>query len=322
MIPKPLFALRQLAFEFRQAFHKDVVIDMVCYRRRGHNEADDPSLTQPLHVQRSSTPSARVRKHYTESLIGRGDITVEEAEAGTASHFQEQLEHRSSKKHVGAIGRQVTTTNSPNRAKAPSCANRAIGSCRRRHPSPKWIDTSISRRANRNLSCEFADWTLPEGVQCASPGFAPQLQRRAQMVADDTIDWGMAEALAVGSLASWRDASVRLAGQDSRRGTFGHRHMVIVDKETGWQYKPLKKLLPRWRQALWVYDSLLQRIRGGGIRVRVLGGPSGCARHVGGPVRRLRQWCANNSRTNSSPAGEQKWGQRSSRHALAPTAWL
>ena len=74
------------------------------------------------------------------------------------------------------------------------------------------------------------------------PRLAPQLQRRAEMVADDTIDWGMGEMLAFGSLLI-EGRAVRLAGQDSRRGTFGQRHAVIVDRMTGWQYTPLKQLL-------------------------------------------------------------------------------
>ena len=88
--PEAVARVANLAFAFRQAFHKDVVIDMVCYRKRGHNEADDPSLTQPR-MYKIIDAKRSVRKHYTESLIGRGDITVDEAEQAL-KHFQEQLE--------------------------------------------------------------------------------------------------------------------------------------------------------------------------------------------------------------------------------------
>ena len=88
--PEAVVRVAHLAFEFRQAFHKDVVIDLVTYRRRGHNEADDPSLTQPLMYELIDAKRS-VRKHYTESLIGRGDISVEEAEEALR-HFQEELE--------------------------------------------------------------------------------------------------------------------------------------------------------------------------------------------------------------------------------------
>ncbi len=87
--PEAVARVASLAFAFRQAFHKDVVIDMVCYRKRGHNEADDPSLTQPR-MYKIIDAKRSVRKHYTESLIGRGDITVDEAEQAL-KHFQEQL---------------------------------------------------------------------------------------------------------------------------------------------------------------------------------------------------------------------------------------
>ena len=88
--PEAVVMVARLAFEFRQAFHKDVVVDMLCYRRRGHNEADDPSLTQPKMYERIDLKRS-VRKRYTEGLVGRGDITVEEAEQALRD-FQEQLE--------------------------------------------------------------------------------------------------------------------------------------------------------------------------------------------------------------------------------------
>ena len=88
--PEACVRVARLAFEFRQAFHKDVVIDMVCYRRRGHNEGDDPSMTQPLMYDVIDAKRS-VRKLYTEALIGRGDISVEEAEAALRD-YQEQLE--------------------------------------------------------------------------------------------------------------------------------------------------------------------------------------------------------------------------------------
>ena len=88
--PEACVRVARLAFEFRQAFHKDVVIDMVCYRRRGHNEVDDPSFTQPLMYDLIDAKRS-VRKLYTEALIGRGDITVEEAEQALRN-YQEQLE--------------------------------------------------------------------------------------------------------------------------------------------------------------------------------------------------------------------------------------
>jgi len=240
--PEAVVRVARLAFEFRQAFHKDVVIDLVTYRRRGHNEADDPSLTQPLMYELIDAKRS-VRKHYTESLIGRGDITVEEAEAALR-HFQEELETI----FQGSRAALTTTDFSEGSDEVVRTGQLALAPM---GPAGD-IATGISRDA---IDCVVdSQLTMPEGFTL-HPRLAPQLQRRAQMIADDTIDWGMGEALAIGSLLL-EGRSVRLAGQDSRRGTFGHRHAVIVDKSTGWQYKPLKRCY-RDGAKLWVYDSLL-----------------------------------------------------------------
>ncbi len=119
--------------------------------------------------------------------------------------------------------------------------------------TPAWdVDTSISREVVDLVVRSQID--LPEGFTAHSR-LVPQLRRRAEMVATDAIDWGMGEALAIGSLVN-EGKWVRLAGQDSRRGTFGHRHAVIVDARTGWQYKPLKQCYAKGGK-LFVYDSLL-----------------------------------------------------------------
>lgn len=298
--PEAVVRVARLAFDFRQAFHKDVVIDLVCYRRRGHNEADDPSLTQPL-MYNIIDNKRSVRKQFTEGLIGRGDISVEEAEQAL-KHFQEQLElifqeTRTASESFGTnqedileAGTRELVLQSP-ASKVPTAI------------SPEAIDTVIASQLN-----------LPETFT-VHPRLAPQLQRRAQMVADDTIDWGMAEALAVGSLLL-EGHTVRLAGQDSRRGTFGHRHMVIVDRDTGWQYKPLKQCY-RDGAKLYVYDSLLSEFA-------ALGFEYGYS--VARP-KALVIWEAqfgdfvNGAQTildEFISSGEQKWGQRSAVTLLLP----
>ena len=300
--PEAVIFVSKLAFEFRQAFGKDVVIDLVSYRRRGHNEADDPSLTQPL-MYAIIDNKRSVRKHYTDSLIGRGDITLEEAEE-VLKHFQEQLE----------MVFQETRADEPEsefgqRAKAII----ETGQLNLVPQTPSQdVDTSITQ-AQIDTVIE-SQLTLPEGFN-VHPRLAPQLQRRVQMVADDSIDWGMGEALAVGSLLM-EGRTVRLAGQDSRRGTFGHRHMVIVDKETGWQYKPLKKCY-RDGGKLYVYDSSLSEFAGLGFE-------------YGYSVARpdaLVMWEAqfgdfvNGAQSiidEFISSGEQKWGQRSSVTMLLP----
>ena len=235
--PEACVYVAQLAFEFRQAFHKDVAIDLVCYRRRGHNEADDPSLTQPLMYQLIDQKRS-VRKIYTENLIGRGDISVEDAESSLRD-YRDQLElvfqetHSDDDEPSPEVVLQGQTTLVP---QTPAYdVNTAI--------SPDVVERVV-----------HSQLTMPDGFS-VHPKLAPQLARRAEMVKTDTIDWGMGEALAIGSLLT-EGRTVRLAGQDSRRGTFGHRHAVIVDAKTGWQYKPLKQCYDNGGK-LYVYDSPL-----------------------------------------------------------------
>lgn len=299
--PEAVVRVAQLAFEFRQAFHKDVVVDLVCYRRRGHNEADDPSLTQPL-MYAIIDNKRSVRKHYTEGLVGRGDITVDEAESAL-KHFQEHLEKIFQETHSSdatAFGTQDQDIISGGQRELEL-----------QGPAAEVLSGITSAQIETVIASQLAmpaDFTI-------HPRLAPQLQRRAQMVADDAIDWGMAEALAVGSLLM-EGRTVRLAGQDSRRGTFGHRHMVIVDKETGWQYKPLKQCY-RDGAKLYVYDSLLSEFAALGFE-------------YGYSVARpdaLVIWeaqfgdFADGAQTiidEFISSGEQKWGQRSAVTLLLP----
>jgi 2-oxoglutarate dehydrogenase E1 component len=239
--PEAVVRVAQLAYDFRQAFHKDVVIDLVCYRRRGHNEADDPSLTQPL-MYEIIDQKRSVRKLYTEALVGRGDITLEEAE-DALKHYQDELE------------KVFQATKAESAENFSSTTNEVIshGQQTLAPQTPSWeVATAITREVIDRVVASQTE--MPEGFT-VHPRLTPQLARRAEMVQTDAIDWGMGEALAIGSLLT-EGTAVRLSGQDSRRGTFGHRHAVIVDKLTGWQYKPLKKLYEGTGK-LDVYDSLL-----------------------------------------------------------------
>ncbi|MDA2987269.1 MAG: multifunctional oxoglutarate decarboxylase/oxoglutarate dehydrogenase thiamine pyrophosphate-binding subunit/dihydrolipoyllysine-residue succinyltransferase subunit, partial [Actinomycetota bacterium] len=300
--PEAVVRVAELAFDFRQTFHKDVVIDLVTYRRRGHNEADDPSLTQPL-MYEIIDQKRSVRKHYTESLIGRGDITLDEAETALR-HFQEQLE----------LIFQETRADDSDEAFSATKADVVTEGERKLIPQPAAgdIETAISQeQIDTVISSQLQ---LPEDFT-VHPRLQPQLQRRQTMVAEDSIDWGMAEALAVGSLLM-EGRTVRLAGQDVRRGTFGHRHMVIVDKANGWQYKPLKQCY-RDGGKLYVYDSLLSEFAAVGFE-------------YGYSVARpdaLVMWeaqfgdFADGAQTiidEFISSGEQKWGQRSSLTMLLP----
>ncbi|MEV4431530.1 multifunctional oxoglutarate decarboxylase/oxoglutarate dehydrogenase thiamine pyrophosphate-binding subunit/dihydrolipoyllysine-residue succinyltransferase subunit [Streptomyces sp. NPDC049555] len=230
--PEAVVRVARLAFEFRQAFNKDVVIDLICYRRRGHNEADNPSFTQPLMYDLIDKKRS-VRKLYTESLIGRGDITLEEAEQALQD-YQGQLEK------VFTEVRDATAE--PAQAPVPAAEPEF----------PVAVDTAISQEVVKRIA--ESQVTLPEHVT-VHPRLLPQLQRRASSVEDGTIDWAMGETLAFGSLLM-EGVPVRLAGQDSRRGTFGQRHAVLVDRETGEDYTPLL-YLSEDQARFNVYDSLL-----------------------------------------------------------------
>ncbi|GHD57263.1 MULTISPECIES: multifunctional oxoglutarate decarboxylase/oxoglutarate dehydrogenase thiamine pyrophosphate-binding subunit/dihydrolipoyllysine-residue succinyltransferase subunit [Streptomyces] len=234
--PEAVVRIARLAFEFRQAFNKDVVIDLICYRRRGHNESDNPAFTQPLMYDLIDKKRS-VRKLYTESLIGRGDITLEEAEQALQD-FQGQLEK------VFAEVREAATQ--------PAVAPPAAPGTQGQGDFPVAVSTAVSQDVVKAIA--ESQVNIPENVT-VHPRLLPQLQRRAAMIDEGTIDWGMGETLAFGSLLM-EGTPVRLSGQDSRRGTFGQRHAVLIDRETGEDYTPLQYLSDE--QARFnVYDSLL-----------------------------------------------------------------
>ncbi|MFJ3041297.1 multifunctional oxoglutarate decarboxylase/oxoglutarate dehydrogenase thiamine pyrophosphate-binding subunit/dihydrolipoyllysine-residue succinyltransferase subunit [Streptomyces tendae] len=230
--PEACVRVARLAFEFRQAFNKDVVIDLICYRRRGHNETDNPAFTQPLMYDLIDKKRS-VRKLYTESLIGRGDITLEEAEQALQD-YQGQLEKVFTEVRE-AVSQPASAEPAEPQAEFPVAVNTAITA------------ETVKRIAESQVN-------IPDHIT-VHPRLLPQLQRRAAMVEDGTIDWGMGETLAVGSLLL-DGVPVRLTGQDSQRGTFGQRHAVVIDRETGDEFTPLLYLSED--QARYnVYNSLL-----------------------------------------------------------------
>ncbi|GAA3667607.1 2-oxoglutarate dehydrogenase E1 component [Yimella lutea] len=252
--PEACVRVAELAYEFRQRFHKDVVIDMVCYRRRGHNEGDDPSMTQPL-MYNLIEAKRSVRKLYTEALIGRGDITPDEAEAALRD-YQQQLERVF-----------VETKEAKKQAAAPSTPDASTGTDAEGHgglerPSAQTADDATVDGRNRSTAISESDlhkigetWVKPPEGFTVHPKLAKLMARRNEMVHKGGIDWAMGELAAFGSLLM-EGIPVRLAGQDSRRGTFVQRHAVLIDKVNGNEWTPLRYLSPdqAW---FWVYDSLL-----------------------------------------------------------------
>jgi 2-oxoglutarate dehydrogenase E1 component len=229
--PEACVRVAHLAFEYRQAFNKDVVIDMVCYRRRGHNEGDEPSFTQPL-MYKLIDEKRTTRTLYTESLVGRGDITPEEADE-IARDYQKQLED------VFASVANYQEEHDPNFV--PPIV-----------PNAEDVPTFISEQLIREIA--ETQLAVPEGFH-VHPKLLPQLQKRAESINDGTIDWSTGEMLAFGSLLK-EGRPIRLAGQDSRRGTFSNRHAVIIDKENGSEWTPLRSLISDANQ-FFVIDSLI-----------------------------------------------------------------
>ncbi len=230
--PEACVKVARLAWDYRQRFHKDVVIDMVCYRRHGHNEGDDPSYTQPL-MYKAISERRSVRKLYVETLVRRGDITIEEAEQAL-SDFHGKLQ----------TALDETRSHDPGDIKAA------------RPPQPvgvlPHIPTGVDRSKLDEIFTKLTDY--PEGFT-VHPKLGKQFVSRAQMYGDGEVDWALAEAMAYGSLVQ-EGHPVRLTGEDSRRGTFSHRHAALIDFETGDAWIPLDNL-DNVDAKFWAFDSLL-----------------------------------------------------------------
>src|SRR5690606_22271488 len=189
--PEACIRVARIAFDYRQAFHKDVVIDVICYRRRGHNEGDDPSFTQPemydLIQQKRS-----VRKLYTEALVGRGDITLEEAEQTLAAY----------EKKLASLFEDVRA------AKAEPSEPYTTVPAYPEKPAANGLETSVSFDVLKKVA--DAHVAVPEGFT-VHPKVKPQLERRAAAITEGPIDWATAEIIAFGSLLL-DGRPVRLAG--------------------------------------------------------------------------------------------------------------
>jgi multifunctional 2-oxoglutarate metabolism enzyme len=233
--PEAVVRVARLAFEYRQEFHRDIVIDLVCYRRHGHNEADDPSFTQPQMYEVIDSRRS-VRKLYTERLVRRGDISIEQAE-----EFLEDFESR--------LERAFAET----KQAAPPEPPKAIRPEEQRD-LPSAVDTGVSKDLLDRIAAIQFD--VPDGFT-RHPKLDRIFKKARERYESGSIDWALGETLAFGSLLL-EGTNVRLAGQDSRRGTFSQRHAVQVDFETGDEYLPLANLAPEGEQGKWfIYDSLL-----------------------------------------------------------------
>jgi 2-oxoglutarate dehydrogenase E1 component len=219
--PEAVIEAARVAVEFRQEFKKDVVIDLFCYRRHGHNETDEPAFTQPL-MYRTIARHPTTRQLYAERLVAGGVMGEGEVEA-MASRFIADLESQ----FAAAKGYR------------PNKADWLEGAWAGFEPAPdddRRGDTAASFELLREVGHGLV--TVPEGFHL-NRKIARQLDaKRAALEPGEGIDWAMAEALAIGTLCA-EGTHVRLSGQDSGRGTFSHRHAVLVDQETEERYVPI-----------------------------------------------------------------------------------
>jgi 2-oxoglutarate dehydrogenase E1 component len=244
--PEAVCMVAQLALEFRAKWARDVVIDMYCYRKHGHNETDEPAFTQPLLYKLIAT-HPQVSAVLTRKLVAEGSITEPQADAIKAE-YSEALEKNLEK------AKASESTKSAKRAAAAE-TKKFAGSTAVFQPDFHF------KKVATGVSSELIDRVV-RGLATLPPGFKPNPKIKRFLDARVTahqeggpIDWGFAEALAFGSLVL-QNKPIRLSGQDCERGTFSHRHAVLHDMETNATYAPLKNLAPD-QARFCVYNSLL-----------------------------------------------------------------
>ncbi|MDX1419209.1 MAG: multifunctional oxoglutarate decarboxylase/oxoglutarate dehydrogenase thiamine pyrophosphate-binding subunit/dihydrolipoyllysine-residue succinyltransferase subunit [Rubricoccaceae bacterium] len=232
--PEAALRVARLALDYRQVFNKDVVIDLICYRKYGHNEGDEPSYTQPLMYDHIESHRS-VRKLYLEHLLRRGELTPDDAEALLDDFraqldraFEETKELAEQQRDAGAETRPVPA--------APL----------------KEVETKASREALQQVTRALVD--LPESLQVHKK-LGRLIGKREEQFENGQIDWAFAEALAFGTLLL-EGTPVRLSGQDSGRGTFSQRHAILYDQEDAHRYIPLNHVADG-QARFQVYDSLL-----------------------------------------------------------------
>ena len=224
--PEAVVEVARAATEFRQQFKKDVVIDLFCYRRHGHNETDEPAFTQPL-MYRTIARHPTTRQIYAKRLTEAGVLREGEADA-MATRFIAELETQF----------ELAKSYRPNRA---DWLEGAWAGLEQAPDDDRRGDTGVAGETLREIGRGLV--TVPEGFRL-NPKIARQLAaKRAAIEAGEGIDWATAEALAIGSLCA-EGTHVRMSGQDSGRGTFSQRHAVLVDQETEERYVPIDHVSP------------------------------------------------------------------------------
>jgi 2-oxoglutarate dehydrogenase E1 component len=221
--PEAAYRVLEIALDYRQEFHKDVVIDLIGFRRHGHNEGDEPTYTQPL-MYRAIEAHPGVRALYARRLVREGVVTETEVK---------ELEARQLAEYETALAAAKEVARRP-RPAAPAGIQAALGVVE--------METGVSRETLARIGRVLT--TVPSGFRL-NPKMVQQLARRAKMAEGALpLDWGTAEALAFGSLLL-EGTPIRVSGQDSSRGTFSQRHAVLVDTQTAEPWTPLSTLDPQ-----------------------------------------------------------------------------
>jgi 2-oxoglutarate dehydrogenase E1 component len=235
--PEAVVCVTQLALDFRMTFKKDVLIDLVCYRRLGHNEADEPAATQPMMYKKIKVHPT-TRKIYADLLVEEAIITREQA-AKLASDYREALDQ-------GRLVAREILTGTHNKYAVDWTPYRDT-------PWTFPVETAVTTEALREIATRLNQ--IPEGFEL-HPRVEKIVQDRGKMAAGTyPIDWGFAETMAYATLI--RDGySIRLSGQDSARGTFFHRHAVLHNQKDGSSHVPLRGISDG-RANFLVIDSLL-----------------------------------------------------------------
>ncbi|HWS55514.1 MAG TPA: 2-oxoglutarate dehydrogenase E1 component, partial [Pyrinomonadaceae bacterium] len=237
--PEAAFRCLRIALDFRQEFNKDVVLDLVGFRKLGHNEGDEPSYTQPLMYARVKAHPG-VRAKYAQRLVQDGVVTDDEVEAMTreaTAHYEASL----------ARAKEIVRAKPPMRELPPPPAE---------EDGSEVVETPVAAETIRELAHRIA--VVPEGFNI-NPKMVSQLARRAKMGEGALpLDWAFAELMAFGSLGL-EGVRVRLSGQDSGRGTFSQRHAIMYDTQTGGAWSPLTDMTLRndGRALVEVFDSSL-----------------------------------------------------------------
>jgi 2-oxoglutarate dehydrogenase E1 component len=234
--PEAVCFVTRFALDYRMKFHKDVVIDLVCYRRHGHNEADEPAATQPLMYQ-IIRKKPTVRQLYADKLVQEGVLSAADA-AAMMEQYRSGLDEGKpqARAALGLIGNRYTVDWSEYLGADWS-------------PVKTGVDMARLRVLGKAITTYPTDWHL-------HPRVLAIMQSREKMVNGDlALDWGCAENLAYASLIQ-EGYPIRLTGQDSGRGTFFHRHAVLHDQNTGGTYTPLQHLASH-QPKFTVTDSVL-----------------------------------------------------------------